>query len=78
MSHGFVCSFEEYCAGICNNNYFWVINNAQLVLHSLYTLNSTLDGRRLDTFYSVYEYTSSISLLIEEAFRVRGALYLSV
>ena len=30
--------FEEYCVGICRNtgiNCFWVINNAQSVLHSL-------------------------------------------
>ena len=44
--------FEEYCAGICRNtgiNCFGVINNTQLVLHSLYKLNCTLDGKSLDT-----------------------------
>ena len=81
--------FEEYCAGICRNtgiNCFWVINNAQSVLHSLYTLNCTLDGRSLDTFDFSTLYTSiphhslklTIKSLIEEAFRVRGALYICI
>ena len=81
--------FEEYCAGICRNtgiNCFFVINNAQSVLHSLYTLNSTLDGRSLDTFDFSTLYTSiphhslklTIKSLIKEAFRVRGALYICI
>ena len=73
--------FEEYCAGVCRKtgiNGFWVINNAQSVLHSLYMLNSTLDGSSLDTFDVSTLYTSiphhslklTIKSLIEEAFRV--------
>ena len=81
--------FREYCGGIFRNtgvNCFWVINNAQAVLHSMQTLNNTSTAKTLDTFDFSTLYTTiphqslknSMKHLIEEAFKVRGALYLSI
>ena len=81
--------YKEYCAGIYRNtgiNCFWVINNAQSVLHSVQTLNSTFAARELDTFDFSTLYTSishhslkvNMKWLIEEAFKIRDAHYLSL
>ena len=78
--------FREYCGGIFRNtgvNCFWVINNAQAVLHSMQTLNNTSTAKTLDTFdfstlYTTIPHHSLKKHLIEEAFKVRGALYLSI
>ena len=67
-------------------NCYWVINNAQSVLHSVQTLNSTFAARELDTFDFLTLYTSishhslkvNMKWLIKEAFKVRDAHYLSL
>ena len=75
--------YEEYCVGVCRNigiNCFWVINNAQSVLHSLYTLYCTFDDRSLDVFDVSTLYTSiphhslklTIKPLIGEAFCMKA------
>ena len=81
--------YEDYCAAIYRNagiNCYWVINNAQSVLHSIQTLNSTFAARELDTFGFSTLYTSishhslkvNMKRLLEEAFKVRDAHYLSL
>ena len=67
-------------------NCFWVINNGQLVLQSMHTLNDISAARTMDTFdFSTlntsiphHSLNSSMKQLIEDAFQVRGALYLSI
>ena len=78
--------YKEYYTGIYRNtgvNCFWVISNAQSVLQSMCTLNDTSAARCLDTFDFSTFYTSiphnssksSMKELIQDAFKVRGALY---
>ena len=65
---------------------FGFINNAQLVLQSMHTLNDISAARTMDTFDFSTLYTSiphhslksSMKQLIEDAFKVRGAMYLSI
>ena len=81
--------FKQYCAGIARNtgvNCFWIINNAAEVLKKLKKLNRTKGARHFDSFDFSTLYTNiphdllldSISQLISEAYRIRGAKYLVV
>ena len=81
--------FQEYCEGIFRNtgiNPFWVINNSQQVLNKVNSLNQQLNAQHFDSFDFTTLYTSiphdslkcNLKLLIDEAFKVRGAGYLSI
>ena len=77
--------FKEYCDGIFRNtgvNCFWIINNSQQVLSSLSYLNKVSRAKRFDftTLYTNIPHDTlktNLGTLIEEAFKVRGATYLS-
>ena len=80
--------YKEYCGGIFTNtgiNCFWIINNSQSIILSMQALNSTSKARSMNTYDFSTLYTSIphnslkfiMKELIEEAFRVRGAQYLS-
>ena len=81
--------FKEYCDGIFRNtgvNCFWIINNSQQVLSSLSYLNKVSRAKHFDSFDFTTLYTNiphdtlktNLGALIEEAFKVRGAKYLSI
>ena len=81
--------FKEYCNGIFRNsgiNCFWIINNSLQVLSLLSTLNVGSKAKHLDSFDFATLYTNiphdslkcNLKVLITEAFKVRGAKYLSV
>ena len=81
--------FKQYCEGIARNtgvNCFWIIDNATEVLKKLKKVNRTKGARHFDSFDFSTLYTNiphdllldSISQLISEAYRIRGAKYLIV
>ena len=81
--------FKRYCEGIARNtgvNCFWIIDNAAEVLKKLKIENRTKGARHFDSFDLSTLYTNiphnllldSISKLISEAYRIRGAKYLIV
>ena len=81
--------FKQYCEGIVRNtgvNCFWIIDNATEVLKKLKKVNRTKGARNFDSFDFSTLYTNiphdllldSISQLISEAYRIRGAKYLIV
>ena len=81
--------FKQYCKGIARNtgvNCFWIIDNATEVLKKLKKVNRTKGARHFDSFDFSTLYTNiphdllldSISQLISEAYRIRGAKYLIV
>ena len=87
--HTVTLHFKEYCNGIFRNsgiNCFWIINNSLQVLSLLSTLNVGSKAKHLDSFDFATLYTNiphdslkcNLKELITEAFKVRGAKYLSV
>ena len=80
--------FKQYCEGITRNtgvNCFWIIDNATEVLKKLKKVNRTKGARHFGSFDFSTLYTNiphnlldSISQLISEAYRIRGAKYLIV
>ena len=80
--------YNEYCNGIFRNtgvNCCWVINNLQSVLYSIQRLSNTADAYSLNTYDFSTLYTNiphdslknNMKELIDEAFSVRGAQYIS-
>ena len=80
--------FREYCEGIFKNtgvNCFWIINNSQQVVNTLQNINITSTAKHMDSYDFSTLYTSiphaslknNINILIDEAFKVRGAQYLA-
>ena len=69
----------------CTCTSFWIINNSQQVLSSLSYLNKVSRAKHFDSFDFTTLYTNiphdtlktNLGALIEEAFKVRGAKYLS-
>ena len=66
-------------------NCFWIIDNATKVLKKLKKINRTKGARHFDNFDFSTLYTNiphnlldSISQLISEAYRIRGAKYIVV
>ena len=87
--HTVTLHFKEYCNGILRNsgiNCFWIVNNSLQVLSLLSTLNESSKVKHLDTFDFFTLYTKiphdslkcNLKVLINEAFRVRGARFLTV
>ena len=81
--------FKEYCEGIYRNtgiHCFWIINNSQQVISTLKDINASAKAKHFDSYDFSTLYTSiphdslknNMRLLIDEAFKVRGAIYLSV
>ena len=81
--------FKEYYEGIYRNtgiHCFWIVNNSQQVISTLEDLNTSAKAKHFDSYDFSTLYTSiphdslknNMSLLIDEAFKVRGAVYLSV
>ena len=81
--------FKEYCEGIVRNtgvNCFWIISNSLEVMDMLQRINVTRKAKCFDSYDFSTLYTSiphdslkySLKVLISEAYRVRGALYLAV
>ena len=81
--------FKEYCEGIYRNtgiHCFWIVNNSQQVISTLKDINTSAKAKHYDSYDFSTLYTSiphdslknNMSLLIDEAFKVRGAVYLSV
>ena len=87
--HTVTLHFKEYCNGILRNsviNCFWIVNNSLQVLSLLSTLNVGSKVKHLDTFDFATLYTNipneslkcNLKVLVNEAFRVRGAGFLAV
>ena len=81
--------FREYSEGIYRNtgvNCFWIIDNSTQVLEKLSRLNKTKRAKHFDSFDFSTLYTNiphdlllkSLTELFKEAYRIRGAMYLSV
>ena len=81
--------FQEYCNGIFRNtgiNCFWIINNSQQVIDTIQKFNTSSKAKSMDSYDFSTLYTSiphdslkhNLGLLIDEAYRVRGALWLTV
>ena len=81
--------YKQYCEGISRNtgvNCFWIIDNATEVLTRLKKLNRAKMAKHFDSFDFSTLYTNiphdlllhSISQLIREAYRIRGAKYLVI
>ena len=81
--------YKEYNEGITRNsgaNCFWIINNSTQVLNKLSKLNNTIAATHFDSFDFATLYTNiphdllgnCLDNLIKEAYRVRGATYISV
>ena len=81
--------YKEYCNGIFVNtgiNCYWVINNSQQVLDYISGINSSSSAKHFDTFDFATLYTNiphnslknNLKILIEEAYKIRGAKYLSI
>ena len=84
-----ITHFKEYCNGIFRNtgvNCFWIINNSLHVINTLRNINISSKARSFDSFDFSTLYTSiphdslkyCLKMLIEEAYRVRGANYLTI
>ena len=80
--------YNEYCNGIFRNtgvNCCWVISNSQSVLDSIQRLSNAADAHSLNTYDFSTLYTNiphdslknNMKELIDEAFSVRGAQYIS-
>ena len=80
--------FKEYNEGIIRNsgaNCFWIINNSTQVLNKLNKLNNTTIATHFDSFDFSTLYTNiphdllldCLDNLVKEAYRVRGATYIS-
>ena len=81
--------FKEYCEGIyrfTGVNCFWIIENSLEVLDKLQSINTTSRARSFESFDFATLYTNiphnalkeKVKLLVNEAYRVRGAMYLIV
>ena len=81
--------FREYCDGISKNtgiNCFWIVDNSQQVINILRDINTSAKAKHFDSYDFSTLYTSiphgslkaNIQTLIEEAFKVRGASYISL
>ena len=65
---------------------FWIINNSQQVISTLKDINASAKAKHFDSYDFSTLYTSiphdslknNMRVLIDEAFKVRGAVYLSV
>ena len=87
--HKIVTHYREYCVGIYRNtgvNCFWVINNSQQVIDILHKINTASKARHFDSYDFSTLYTSiphvslktNMRVLIEEAYKVRGAKYIAI
>ena len=87
--HTVTLHFKEYCNGTLRNsgiNCFWIVNNSLQVRSHLSTLNNGSKTKHLDTFDFATLYTNiahnslkcNLKVLINEAFKVRGAQFLSL
>ena len=81
--------YKEYCEGIFWNtgvNCFWIVSNSLEVISMLQRMNATREAKSFDSYDFSTLYTSiphdslkhSLKMLISEAYKVRGAYYLSV
>ena len=81
--------YKEYNKGIVRNtgaNSFWIIDNSTQVLYMLNKLNNTTFATHFDSFDFSTLYTNiphdllleCLKSLVEEAYRVRGANYISI
>ena len=81
--------YKEYKNGIIRNtgaNSFWIIDNSTQVLYMLNKLNNTTFATHFDSFDFSTLYTNiphdllleCLKSLVEEAYRVRGANYISI
>ena len=81
--------YSQYCEGIYRNtgiNCFWIINNSQQVIKILRDINTSSKAKYFDSYDFSTLYTSiphnslkySLQILIDEAYKVRGAVYISV
>ena len=79
--------YEQYCKGIfCRTgvNCFWIINNSQQVLSTLYRINYFSTARHFDSYDFTTLYTSiphaalkeALGTLVQEAYRVRDSEYI--
>ena len=84
-----IVHYKEYCEGIYRNtgvNCFWIINNSQQVLQGLQMINNTSKAYHFDSFDFSTLYTSiphsalkhTMHVLIDDAYTIRGAKYLSI
>ena len=78
--------YKEYCDGNTVVNCFWIINNSQQVLRKLHKVNKSSSARHFDSFDFSTLYTNiphfqlkqNFEHLVDEAFIIRGASFLSV
>ena len=82
-----VTHFKEYCNGIFRNTGIkGIINNSQHVINTLQGINASVKAKHFDSygFSTLYTSIPHVSLknnlheLIDEAYKVRGAVYLAV
>ena len=78
--------YKEYCDGINRNtgvNCFRIINNSQQVLRKLHKIDESSSARHFDfsTLYTNiphFQLKQNFEHLVNEAFKIRGASFLSV
>ena len=83
-----ITHFKQYCNGIYKHtgvNCFWIIDNSKEVLDRLQNINKNSRATSFDSYDFATLYTNiphdelknNIRVLVREAFKVRGAMYIS-